>query len=176
MEADEASQARTDEVKVEQKRPSFLMLLPCFLLVLVATSRLAVSNSWDLSAWKGGGFGMFSTVDSPSNRQIVVKVEYVDGRVFVEVPRKLRRDAAFVRHTASEKAFNGLVDEIAKFQEYDTIDEPHGIAVGTVLSITVSLRKGEWDSSHKKMNWSILMERTMGMGEVFSRRLELDVE
>ncbi len=38
------------------------------LLVLIACLQLIISHQYNLSQWKGGGFGMFSTVDRPNAR------------------------------------------------------------------------------------------------------------
>ncbi len=49
-------------------------------LALVASAQMLTALLYDLSPWKGGGFGMFSTVDSPAAR--FVRIEFVtrDGR------------------------------------------------------------------------------------------------
>ena len=46
------------------------MLAPA-LLVAVASTQIALSRTFDLTAWKGGGFGMFSTLDHAGYRVVV---------------------------------------------------------------------------------------------------------
>ena len=44
----------------------FLPLIPPAVLVLVALGQVHLTRSQDLTPWKGGGFGMFSTSDGDS--------------------------------------------------------------------------------------------------------------
>jgi hypothetical protein len=48
--------------------------LPLVLLLAVTGVHLALRHSAGLSPWKGGGFAMFSTVDSPGTRAVRVSV------------------------------------------------------------------------------------------------------
>jgi hypothetical protein len=61
---------------------------PLVLLVVLVTH---VSARWsaDLTPWKGGGFGMFSTVDSPASRAVRVELETDMGALLVAVPSDL---------------------------------------------------------------------------------------
>ena len=54
-----------------------LPCLPVALLSAVALNQVYLAHTTHLSAWKGGGFGMFSTTDGGPNRRV---------RVFVEGP------------------------------------------------------------------------------------------
>ena len=54
-----------------------LPCLPSALLLAVALNQVYLAHTTHLSAWKGGGFGMFSTTDGGPNRRV---------RVFVEGP------------------------------------------------------------------------------------------
>jgi len=47
-----------------------LRLLPVLLLVAVALQQVALVHMRDLSAWSGGGFGMFSTTDAGAARHL----------------------------------------------------------------------------------------------------------
>ena len=61
-------------------------LLPPLLLVLVAASQAFCVTQGKLSPWKGGGFGMFSTVDSPPSRRLSVQLTDIDRkRYFIRV-------------------------------------------------------------------------------------------
>ena len=51
------------------------------LLVVVATAQLGLAHAYDLTPWKGGGFGMFSTID---DRVLVVEVEVEQQRHSVD--------------------------------------------------------------------------------------------
>ena len=52
----------------------WLRLLPPLCLIAVAFAQLGLASAADLSPWLGGGFGMFSTTDSPSARHLHVFV------------------------------------------------------------------------------------------------------
>jgi hypothetical protein len=51
-------------------RHATLALVPPALLVAVALLQAAGVQRYHLSPWKGGGFGMFSTVDRPTQRGV----------------------------------------------------------------------------------------------------------
>ncbi|MCB9749224.1 MAG: hypothetical protein H6713_04360 [Myxococcales bacterium] len=66
-------------------------------LAVVAALQLTAAHVYGLSPWKGGGFGMFSTVDSPSARFVVLALVTEDGARPVPVPDAARREAAAAR-------------------------------------------------------------------------------
>lgn len=50
------------------------------LLVAIAAFQIYLAQSETLSAWKGGGFGMFSTVDQPQSRWVRAHMETASDR------------------------------------------------------------------------------------------------
>lgn len=80
-------------VNISARKETFtlkLHLLPVFILIVVACTQMTLSSTHDLSPWKGGGFGMFSTVDFPSSRKL--KVYFIgENNEKVRVPRKIYR-------------------------------------------------------------------------------------
>ena len=68
------------------KRDNFLVWFVPGLLCVVAAAQLYFVNNHALSRWKGGGFGMFTTVDSPSARFLRVYLISETGEVPVLVP------------------------------------------------------------------------------------------
>jgi hypothetical protein len=44
------------------------------LLVAIAVHQVAATRYGDLTPWLGGGFGMFSTIDTPGNRAVSIRV------------------------------------------------------------------------------------------------------
>lgn len=54
------------------------MLLPVFVLVAVALNEPRLYIQENLTSWKGGGFGMFATIDKHSWRPVVVKLRFTD--------------------------------------------------------------------------------------------------
>ena len=49
-------------------------LIPAIVLCLVAGFQFALTRTAGLAPWKGGGFGMFSTTDSGTNRKFGIRV------------------------------------------------------------------------------------------------------
>lgn len=66
-------------------------------LGIVAATQLVLVDQGALSRWKGGGFGMFSTVDSPSARFLRVRLFTTQGEIPVLVPADLQTQAQKVR-------------------------------------------------------------------------------
>ncbi len=55
-----------------RRRRNPLRFLPLYLLVAMAAIQIPLAKLWILTPWKGGGFGMFSTLDSSSYRPVRV--------------------------------------------------------------------------------------------------------
>jgi hypothetical protein len=62
----------------------WLPYLPPALLCLIAVQQVVLSRTQDLTPWKGGGFGMFSTNDGPS-RHLEIWVDQPAGEQKLEV-------------------------------------------------------------------------------------------
>ena len=70
------------------------MLLPPLLLVVVALGQVTLAKTVGLTAWKGGGFGMFSTLDHGAYRGVVATIEAPDRSETLEMPPSLEELAA----------------------------------------------------------------------------------
>jgi hypothetical protein len=68
--------------------------LPSLILIIVAVSQVALARTVALTPWKGGGFGMFSTLDHGAFRGVDVVVEAPDRSEAQEVPPSLEEMAA----------------------------------------------------------------------------------
>ena len=55
--------------------------LPCLILIVVAVVQLYLAHTANLTPWKGGGFGMFAAIDSPTMRVIWAEALTKDGEV-----------------------------------------------------------------------------------------------
>lgn len=65
--------------------------LPAMLLVAVACNQFRLTITADLTPWKGGGFGMFSTIDNWSKRSFLITGTTIDGeRVSLDTAAKHR--------------------------------------------------------------------------------------
>jgi len=74
--------------------PLMARYLPAALLAAVAVVQIALATTLQLSAWKGGGFGMFSTLDHGGFRGVDVVVDAPDRSEHVEIAASLQVDAA----------------------------------------------------------------------------------
>lgn len=63
------------------KEKSIALIAPIFLF-LVAVSQIIIAHTSTLNAWNGGGFGMFSTIDSQGSRYIDMSVITPDGQEY----------------------------------------------------------------------------------------------
>lgn len=54
------------------------MLLPVFLLIAIALNEVRLYHQENLTSWKGGGYGMFATIDKHSWRAVVVTLVFRD--------------------------------------------------------------------------------------------------
>lgn len=61
------------------RRARIAVRLPAALLVLVAGTQMVLARTADLSPWKGGGFGMFSSIDGLSFRDVRIFIR-AEGR------------------------------------------------------------------------------------------------
>lgn len=66
--------------------------LPAALLILVALHQVVRAQLGPLSAWKGGGFGMFSTTDHPAARYLRCYLVGPHGEKRVPIPLDLRSE------------------------------------------------------------------------------------
>jgi hypothetical protein len=72
------------------------------LLAALALAQIAGSAAFDLSPWKGGGFGMFSTLDHGAFRRVRVIERTPAGERRVTLPEELERQERHVREVPRE--------------------------------------------------------------------------
>ncbi len=84
------------------------------LLTTVAIVQEFFSRKFHLSPWKGGGFGMFSTVDAPSARFLRIYLVSQQGKTQVRLPSWLGNLATEVRTIPTEKRILHLARELAQ--------------------------------------------------------------
>ncbi len=69
-------------------------LVPALLLTAIACLQIGLAQTVHLSAWKGGGFGMFSTLDDGPRREVRILVEAPERSEELAVPPSLEDIAA----------------------------------------------------------------------------------
>jgi hypothetical protein len=101
-----------DEAPAERpgQRPDrWRALLAPGLLALLGLLQIALALGFDLSPWKGGGFGMFATTDHGGLRHVVV-TDTAGQRV--RVPSELTRLRGRVREYPVASGLAGLADAL----------------------------------------------------------------
>lgn len=83
------------------------------LLAAVALVQSVQVQRLDLSPWKGGGFGMFSTVDTPKARFLRLYLVTDRGEIPVPVPAALARPILEVQTLPTERRLERLAHQLA---------------------------------------------------------------
>jgi hypothetical protein len=68
--------------------------VPIALLVIVACTQIVLNRTVELTAWKGGGFGMFATLDHGAYRGVDIRVQAPDRSEMLHIPPSLEVAAA----------------------------------------------------------------------------------
>lgn len=104
--------------------------LPATLLTLVALNQLRLAHTDALSPWAGGGFGMFSSTDSPANRHLHVVLSNEGLRQELAIPREL--EEAVLRATTLPRR-----TRLAKLAAELTLKETDGPFIWDQVAIQV---------------------------------------
>ncbi len=101
--------------------------LPAALLTLVATNQLRLAATEGLSPWSGGGFGMFSSTDSPGQRHLHAFVQNAGIRREVALPADLAETVRRATTLPSRRRLSSLAAELAELESggsvrWDEID------------------------------------------------------
>jgi hypothetical protein len=83
------------------------------LLCCVALLQFVLTKTSALSPWKGGGFGMFSTVDSPAARFLRITLLTDDGGIRALNPSELRTLELQLRTMPTRSRATELADKLA---------------------------------------------------------------
>ena len=83
------------------------------LLVATAIVQIALARTTDLTAWKGGGFGMFSTLDHGAYRRVAVVVDAPDRSEAIEIPPSLQTAAARAAALPADWMLRALAEGVA---------------------------------------------------------------
>ena len=88
--------------------------LPVVLLVVVAFHQLAATVYGDLSPWLGGGFGMFSTLDTPGNRVLSIHLLEPGIRRELLIPEALDDEAERALAFPTRRRLTNLATHLAE--------------------------------------------------------------
>jgi hypothetical protein len=158
----------------EARRDRWLVAAVPLLLVLVATTQAVLASTTTLTPWRGGGFGMFATVDAHSTRIVGAEVELatssvlpVDVRSFRSDPtsdrayvtarawpseRNLRRLAAAL-HAAPSVIDGGIVRHATAVT---SADEQLGSVEAEVVAVEVAVWRVRFDRTARELTPEML--------------------
>ena len=121
------SKARHPEPVQVPKGVPYLALLPVTLLVLVALNQIYLAHTVHLSAWKGGGFGMFSTTDGGPVRHLRIFLMGLPSRQEVQPPRSLEDLADRAKELPTDTYLSNLSRGIVDYysSEFEGIQAVH---------------------------------------------------
>ena len=90
---------------------------PALLLALVAVCQIVLAKTADLTPWKGGGFGMFATLDHNAHRRLEVVVDGTERSEALEIPPSLQADAARATAFPAEWMLRVLARGVARREQ-----------------------------------------------------------
>lgn len=94
-------------------RERFNLAFPSLLLVAVAVVQIVRAHTHGQSPWKGGGFGMFSTSDTPEARFVRTVLVSPQGEFPVPLPDSLRDEVTLARTVPTSANVSDLARSIA---------------------------------------------------------------
>ena len=102
--------------------------LPAIVLSLIASHQLYQVKHSQLSPWKGGGFGMFSAINSPGMRAVSVDVYFRDCTKVRAYPLSYKKLQSYdrLRSGLSECALNDFCQDLLEFKWYSRIVDKEG--------------------------------------------------
>ena len=95
------------------------MILPSALLVGVASVQIVLAHTSGLSAWKGGGFGMFASTDAGATRHLHAFVVRPGLRREVRPPESLAEQVERTLTLPTQARLRALAAEIAEIPTPD---------------------------------------------------------
>jgi hypothetical protein len=90
--------------------------LPAVLLVCVAVRQIHLARSAELTPWKGGGFGMFSTTDGLPQRSVLVLAQAPDRSETLDIPDELQALVNKAAALPGDRQLERLARGIAKHE------------------------------------------------------------
>lgn len=96
-----------------------MRVVPPALLVLVSVAQLCSVSIFHLTPWKGGGFGMFSTLDQAAFRGVDIVIDAPGRSETLDIPASLDLAAARATSCPADWLLRRLAqDVVAREQRY----------------------------------------------------------
>src|SRR4029450_5247762 len=87
--------------------------LPAVLLGIIAGGQLVLARTANLTPWKGGGFGMFSTLAPGAFRRVSVVADAPERSEPIEIPESLQETAGRAVNCPADWLLRRLAAEVA---------------------------------------------------------------
>ncbi|MFT5523237.1 MAG: hypothetical protein ACI9G1_003225 [Pirellulaceae bacterium] len=87
-------------------------------LILIASVHFVRVMTIDQTQWKGGGFGMFSTVDARTARFVRAYLVTETGEIPVDIPDQMKKRETEFRAAPQKSQLDLLATELANFRWY----------------------------------------------------------
>jgi hypothetical protein len=104
------------------------------LLLVIAVVHFYRVCRYQQTPWKGGGFGMFSTVDGPATRFITTHLQVGDKELAVNPPLGLRRHITAAISAPTDARLDDLAD-LFMFAEWKGVNGETLKVTGTRLEV-----------------------------------------
>jgi hypothetical protein len=104
----------TDEMPTSSSLQIRRVLLAPICLCLVAALHIWRVNTAGQTPWKGGSFGMFSTIDSEHSRFVHAYVLTSDGPLPIQIPSELEKKVAELRAAPNKEQLQKLAEKLAQ--------------------------------------------------------------
>ena len=124
--------------------------LPWILLVLVAAIQISLALTADMSAWKGGGFGMFATTDGGPNRRIRAYLHGTEGAAEVLIPAQLQEAYDRVKDLPTAAGLDRFAGRLAAAVDVD---------LGDVVQVRLTVLRTSFEDGGRRAVESTLRER-----------------
>ncbi len=108
-------------------------LVPGILIVIVVLQNI-LTQTTPLTRWKGGGFGMFSTIDSTGARYLKCYLLTSEGDVPVRTPGRFAQEIRDIRLWPTSQGLMDLAEELTNL-EWLLIEKKPPSAAVTVMEV-----------------------------------------
>ena len=131
------------------------------LLVTVAVVHFVLVQTTNLTQWKGGGFGMFSTLDSASNRWVRVYARGPDGR---ESPLKIPEELRLLKRRVQSQPLQGRAIRLGRKlieRDWNTTSPSGHRRTVKLQSVRIEVWTGRYSSEGPRTDAEKLFEVTV---------------
>jgi hypothetical protein len=135
--------------------------LPSMLLVSIACTQIVLARAADLSPWKGGGFGMFATIDGTSTRYVRLYVRAPERSEEVAMQSSFEDAAARAQLCPSRSLMTRLANVVA------ARERRYGRAV---TSVTVQVWRTTIEGSALRATDRLLRELSVDVAQSTAHR------